>query len=175
MARALLGKHPRLVAKHTGVPLKFLQGIWTLYLALTSNHLTIDPDKLMAKYLEVKRIWHKAIPWYPLNPSVHRIFHIPQMIRILKPIAPTIRIGMLSEEAHESVNKVLKAFQIAHARQDTLEHRNLDVYHRMVARSDPFIHSHLDSLILRNSEIVVEEHYPPELLELCEADPENEE
>ena len=175
MARALLGKHPRLVAKHTGVPLKFLQGIWTLYLALTSNHLTIDPDKLMSKYLEVKRIWHKAIPWYPLNPSIHRIFHVPLMIRILQETAPTITIGMLSEEAHESVNKVVKAYQTAHARQDTIEHRNLDVFNRMTARSDPFIHTYLDARVLAQSEIVVEDHYPPELLELREADPETEE
>ena len=175
MARALLGKHPRLVAKHTGVPLKFLQGIWTLYLALTSNHLIIDPDKLMAKYLQVKRIWHRAFPWYPLNPSVHRIFHVPLMIRILKQTAPTITIGMLSEEAHESVNKVVKAYQTAHARQDSIEHRNLDVFNRMTARSDPFIHAHLDARAIAQSEIVVEDHYPPELLELREADPENEE
>ena len=47
------------------------------------------------------------------------------------------------------VNKFLKAFQIAHARQDTIEHRNVDVMHRMVARSDPWIHANLDTNTIR--------------------------
>ena len=59
MARALLGKNARFLAKHTGVPLKFLTGIWDIYLALTSNRLQICPDKLMAKYLEIKRIFRR--------------------------------------------------------------------------------------------------------------------
>lgn len=59
MARALLGKNAKFLAKHTGVPLKFLTGMWHIYLALTSNRLHICPDKLMAKYLEVKRIFRR--------------------------------------------------------------------------------------------------------------------
>ena len=45
---------------------------------------------------------HRAIKWYPFNPSIHRIFHVPLMIKILRERAPTITIGMLSEEAGES-------------------------------------------------------------------------
>mgnify|MGYP001206364048 FL=1 len=111
LARALMGvfKNQKLVAKYTGVPIKFIQGIWHVYLALTSNRLSVCPDKLMSKYLELKRIWQRVIPWYPFTPSVHRIRHIPLMIKLLHEKAPTLRIGMMSEEAGESVNKFLKA------------------------------------------------------------------
>ena len=74
-------KNQKLVAKKTGVPIKFIQAIWHIYLALTSTSLKICPDKLMAKYVELKRIWKQAIPWYPFTPSIHRIRHIPLMIR----------------------------------------------------------------------------------------------
>ena len=84
-------------------------GIWHIYLALSSNSLSVCPDKLMAKYVELKRIWKRVIPWYPFTPSIHRIRHIPLMIKLLHKRAPTLRIGMMTEEAGESVNKFLKA------------------------------------------------------------------
>ena len=72
---------------------------------------------------------------------------------------------MLSEEAGESVNKFVKAFQIAHARQDTVEHRNFDVFMRMIARSDPEMHAHLD--LSCQPSVADEDSYPQEVLDLC--------
>ena len=39
----------------------------------------------------------------------------------------------------ESANKDIKKIILEHARQNSLENRNLDTFHRMMERSDPVI------------------------------------
>ena len=111
MARTILGKHAHLLAQETGVPLRAIQGFFNIYIALVSD-LDIDPDKLKEKYLEMKRIWRRTIKFWPFPPSIHRIYHISLVIRCLRKIAPTLRIGLMGEEAGEAANKILKAYQL---------------------------------------------------------------
>ena len=78
----------------------------------------------------------------------------------------------MGEEAAEAANKILKAYQLAHARQDKIEHRNLDVFNRMWDRSDPEFHRHLDQTAIRKDEPWKPDHYPEAVLDMCR-DPES--
>ena len=65
---------------------------------------------------------------------------------------------------------LLQAFQIANARQGDVEDKNLDVFLRMVARSDPEMHNYLDLTV--KPTVADEDHYPQEVLDLCRDDSE---
>ena len=75
----------------------------------------------------------------------------------------TITSGMLSEEPSESCNKDLKKWQIEHAIQSDPVRRNLDVFNRLLDRSDPVVHSHLESKKMHKKFYP----YPQEVLNLC--------
>ena len=81
---------------------------------------------------------------------------------------PTLRLYHLSEESSEAVNKFLKSFQLDHAFQGDLRLRNLQTFQKLMARSDPEVHRHLDRQTLRAERAREDpDHYPAEVQALA--------
>ena len=81
---------------------------------------------------------------------------------------PTLRLYHLSEESSESVNKFLKSFQLDHAFQGDLRLRNLQTFQKLIARSDPEVHRHLDRQTMRAERVREDpDHYPEEVQALA--------
>ena len=80
---------------------------------------------------------------------------------------PTLRLYHLSEESSEAVNKFLKSFQLDHAFQGDLRLRNMQTFQKLMARSDPEVHRHLDRQTLRAERRQDPDHYPAEVQALA--------
>ena len=103
------------------------------------------------------------VSWYKISPTLHKILEHGSLVLQLFP--DSITSGMLSEEPAEASNKTIKGFQLDHSRQDTPQHRNLDVFHRQIDSSDPRILSYFERQrkLRRKSEDV----FPNAVLALC--------
>ena len=153
--------HPDVLAKECGVPLKFVKGVYILWVCLASS-LPICPDKFQQFCDDIKDCYLESCAWYNLSPTLHKILvHGSQVIQLFP---DTITSGMLSEEPGEASNKTLKHFQAHHARQDSAENRNLSVFHRMMDRSDPQIVHHFTN---RQKTGKAAEVFPKAVLDLC--------
>ena len=90
------------------------------------------------------------------------------ILRRLQARFPTLRLYHLSEESSEAVNKFLKSFQLDHAFQGDLRLRNLQTFQKLMARSDPEVHRHLDRQTLRAERQREDpDHYPAEVQALA--------
>ena len=77
---------------------------------------------------------------------------------------PTLCLYHPSEESSEAANKFLKSFQLDHAFQGDLRLRNLQTFQKLMARSDPEVHRHLDRQTLRSERAREDpDHYPEEV------------
>ena len=80
--RSLFRDHQQFFADLCGFPVELIQGIWNVYVAMTARDIDVDPDKYEALCKKVRLLWRKAIPWYPMCVSTHRILrHSPNMLR----------------------------------------------------------------------------------------------
>ena len=160
LARRVFKHHSKFMSEQCAVSEELIVGFYHLYIALASK-LPLCPKKVEKYCQKLKAMYIAEIPWYKLNPSMHRVLeHAPDFIRLLP---PTITCGMLSEEGSESANKDLKAWQTKHARQIGPMQRSLDSFHRLMDRSDPLVLSYFDTKKSKNNR----EPFPKEVLELC--------
>ena len=74
-------------------------------------------------------------PWYPMPPSLHRVLYHGRAIIESCPVP----FGMTSEEGSESNNKFARDFETNHARKNSNENTFMDVFHRLMDKSDPFL------------------------------------
>ena len=99
-----------------------------------------------------------------MSPTMHKILqHAAEYISLLP---PTITSGMLSEEASESANKDIKKWQLSHARQNDPTNRNIDVFCRLLDRSDPYVATFYSS---KRKFKPKNEAFPKEVLALCKS------
>ena len=162
MCRRILRDHPDILASECNVPIQFVKGIYVIWLALASS-LPISPQKFQTYCDSVKECYVQNVDWYPLSPTLHKILEHGSQVLELFP--DSITSGLLSEEPGESSNKDVKKFQIEHSRQDSVEHRTLDPFHRLLERSDPRILSILAEQ--SNSRRKNQDVFPNEVLNLC--------
>ena len=162
MCRRILRDHPDILASECNVPITFIRGIYIIWVALASS-LPICPDKFQQFCDGVKDCYLQNVSWYPLSPTLHKVLEHGSQVLELFP--DSVTSGMLSEEPSEASNKDVKKFQLEHARQDTVEHRTLDTFHRLLDRSDPRVLNHLakQSQCRRKSQ----EIFPREVLNMC--------
>lgn len=112
-----------------------------ILVALSSN-FEIDPEKfqqfcsnLAAKYVE-------KYEWFHMSVTLHKILsHGSQIIK-----SSPLPIGMLSEQASESRNKFWRYDREHHTRKLNRKTTVLDLFHRALESSDPF----LSMISLRN-------------------------
>ena len=74
-------------------------------------------------------------PWYPMPPSLHRVLYHGRAIIEASPVP----FGMTSEEGSESNNKFARDFEANHARKNSNENTFIDVFHRLMDKSDPVL------------------------------------
>ena len=70
-----------------------------------------------------------------MPPSVHRVLYHGRAIIEACPVP----FGMTSEEGSESNNKFARDFEANHARKSSNENTFMDVFHRLMDKSDPFL------------------------------------
>ena len=84
---------------------------------------------------ETADMYVSLYPWYAMPPSVHTILlHCRDVLQNM--ILP---IGMMSEEAQESLNKYVMAYRLHHTRKDSREHTMSDQFRCILVTSDPMI------------------------------------
>ena len=162
MARRIFQNHSDLLSKECNVPVDFVKGVHFIWIALASR-LPLCPEKFQAFCNKIKELYVKELPWYPLNPSLHKIFE--HGSEIIKLFPKTITAGMLSEEPLESSNKDVRKFQVEHARQCDPIMRNLDVFHRLLDRSDPHILNYFEKNRKKHRRDC--DSFPAEVIALC--------
>ena len=121
-----------------GVDEDLVHRIYMIWIALTSA-LPIDPKEFYNYCQETKDLYFEQCGWYNMSPTLHKVLeHGHQILQLLP---PTLTAGMLSEEPAEASNKDVKFFQKYHTFQGVPKTKNLQVFHRMMDRSDPLSHS----------------------------------
>eukprot|EP00733_Pompholyxophrys_punicea_P002185 Pompholyxophrys_punicea_v1_NODE_1532_length_658_cov_2.547264.p1 type:complete len:114 gc:universal NODE_1532_length_658_cov_2.547264:82-423(+) len=77
-------------------------------------------------------------PWFSMLPAVHRaLFHAHLVVE--NNYFHGIPIGALTEEAGESVNKLLKRARLFHARKNSRLNTMTDLFRNRLVASDPCI------------------------------------
>ena len=149
------------MAQQCGISEELVNGIYLCYIALSSK-LPICPKKFKLFCQNLRFLYERDLPWCFMPVSMHKVVeHSPEYLAL---IPPSITSGMLSEEGSESANKFLKAWQIDHARQNSIINRNLDVFHRQTEISDPKILSYFEDKKKKRQN---HEPFPREIIDLC--------
>ena len=148
-----------------GVDEDLVHRIYMIWIALTSG-LPIDPAKFYHYCQETKDLYFEQCGWYNMSPTLHKVLEHGHQILELLP--PELTVGMLSEEPAEASNKDTKMFQKYHAFQGDAVKKNEQVFHRMMDRSDPFMHSlFLEEHVKSRSK---HEEIPEDVLAMCYSD-----
>ena len=88
----------QILAEECDVPYDFINGLWNIYVALTSQ-LYINPAEFGKYCKKILGIYFSRLNWYRMIPSVHKILvHGEELLEELLRVAPTIAPGQLSEE-----------------------------------------------------------------------------
>lgn len=123
-------------AEILGLDLELITSFHTI-LCTISCKAEIDPDKFQAFCLKTAQLYVKLYGKHPMSPSVHKILiHGHEAIRSFP-----VPIGLLSEEAQEASNKVVKKNRESYARKMSRPDTNTDVLRRLLINSDPVITS----------------------------------
>ena len=106
-----------------------------ILLCTLSSFREMNPDKLQAYCNETAELYVANYPWYPMPQAVHKLLvHSHQIVR-----HKDIPVGMLSEEAQESSNKVFKNFREHFSCKISRTKTNEDLLRRLLCASDPVI------------------------------------
>ena len=98
-----------LFAEITGVSQELIRRFRVILEALSSG-FEIDTAKFHQFCSETADMYVSLYPWYPMPPSVHKIL-VHGHVVLQNMILP---IGMMSEEAQESLNKYIRAYRLQH-------------------------------------------------------------
>lgn len=111
-----------------------------------SSGFAIHIDKFRAYCLNVAKRYVELYSWYPMPTSVHIVLiHGYAIIEM-----GALPIGQLSEDAQEARNKDIRRYRESFARKCTREKTMSDVFHRLLASSDPLI-TNLQKLKIKHS------------------------
>ena len=99
------------------------------------NINTVEFEKLCKNTISIYFDPDLGAPWYPMPPSLHRVLYHGRAIIEACPVP----FGMTSEEGSESNNKFARDFEANHARKSSNENTFMDVFHRLMDKSDPFL------------------------------------
>lgn len=123
-----------LVSKILGVNLSLIQRFHVI-LQVLSCGFVIDVEAFNTYCLDTARLFVDLYNWYNMPTSVHKVLiHGPQIIE-----ASELPIGELSEDAQEARNKDFKKYRESYSRKISREKTMEDVFHWLLASSDPLI------------------------------------
>lgn len=125
-----------LLASITGINNDFLKHLHIILIALSSE-FEIDAQRFRDYCIKTSEIFFQNYEWYSMSATIHKILvHSSQIIE-----ASVVPVGVLAENASEARNKFYKRDRTGHARKDSRVHNILDMYHRAMDSSDPYISS----------------------------------
>lgn len=125
-----------LLASITGINIDFLKNLHIILIALSSE-FEIDAQRFRAHCIKTSEIFFQNYEWYSMSATIHNLLvHSSEIIE-----ASVVPVGCLAENASEARNKYYKKDRTGHARKDSRVHNILDMYHRAMDGSDPYISS----------------------------------
>lgn len=128
--------NPALVADITGVD-EVLIDRFRIILQIITCGQKVDSVKFQKFAWDTAEIFVQKYKWYFMPLTVHKVLiHGKDIID-----AAVLPIGMLSEEAEEARNKDYRNYRLMFSRKCNRTATNTDVFHRLLASSDPYISS----------------------------------
>ncbi|XP_065679128.1 uncharacterized protein LOC136093881 [Hydra vulgaris] len=104
-------------------------------LSVMSSGFDIEPNKFKKYCFETAELYTQLYIWYPMSQTLHKVLiHGHLVIEFF-----SLPLGMMSEEAQEASNKYFKKYRECFSRKCDRKKTNLDVFHRLLCHSDPFI------------------------------------
>ena len=104
-------------------------------LELINSNSTMDSDIFGLYTAETAKLAIQLFPWYYIPSTVHKVLiHGAEIIQ-----AAALPIGLLWEEAQESLHKDYKDYRLYHRRKCPHTTTNEDVFHKILESSDPYI------------------------------------
>ena len=125
-------KNPPVTAEITKVDERLIHRFGTILDTINCKQ-NIDVTKFEEYCSETAQLYVSLYDWYPMVPT-KVLVHGSRMIS-----EASLPIGMLGEEAQEAANKVYRNTRLHHARKCDRIASNADVFHMMLARSDPLV------------------------------------
>ena len=126
--------NPHLTAEITGVNEEIITRFSTVLKAINSSY-AINKIQFHKYCRETAELYVKHYSWYYMPVSVHKILiHGSQIVENF-----TLPIGEFSEEALECRNKNIRHYREDHTQKTPLLQANKDLFHRLLASSDPYL------------------------------------
>lgn len=124
----------RTVSEITEIDENLIRRFYLIMIALSSGQ-KINYENFKKFTTETAELYISKYNWYRMPVSIHKLLiHGAETARSL--ILP---IGMMSEEAQESCNKLYRRVRERHSRKDRMIHTTQDVLNNMILLSDPVI------------------------------------
>lgn len=134
-ARRFFGD-PEITSDITGININLLKRFHTI-LSCIGCGFQINSEAFDHYVTETRVLYLSEYAWYNMPVSVHKIlFHGKSII-----VSAILPIGQLSEEAQESRNKDARNYRELFTTKKSRICSNLDLLHRLLISSDPFINS----------------------------------
>lgn len=150
MGRIFL-KNYDIISEITGVDRELIKRYYFIMIALSCGQ-PIDFVHFKKYTRETAELYLEKYRWYRMPVSIHKILmHGAETAKHLM-----LPIGLMSEEAQESSNKIYRQMRERHSRKDQLAHITEDVIHNMILLSDPILTN------IRSSRIRVKKAELPE-------------
>lgn len=125
-----------IVAEITGVDERLIHR-FSIILQTINSGASVDSEKFGKYCEETTRLYVGLYDWYYMPNTVHKVLmHGSHIIS-----AAALPVGMLSEEAQEARNKDYRRYRLNHSRKCSRELTNEDVFHMLLASSDPYTNS----------------------------------
>ncbi|OXA42090.1 V(D)J recombination activating protein 1 [Folsomia candida] len=140
--------------------------IWLIHdlhviLCAISTELPINPEKFGSYCRQLAQKYVKEHKWYYMPVSIHKLLiHGEQIIK-----ESTLPLGMLSEQAGESRNRLYKFYREYHSRKINRTANLLDVFNRCIDSSDPLISNYSLNKRLKESKRL---SFPSQVIEMIE-------
>jgi hypothetical protein len=132
--RAFSEKYQNKFAEILGLELWLVKGLSTILSAINSG-LPINADKFGEYCSSLGNQYVQKYNWYHMPVTLHKLLlHGKEVVK-----GSTLPIGMLSEQAGESRNKLYRQFREFHARKTSRKDNLSDVFNRSMDSSDPIV------------------------------------
>jgi hypothetical protein len=136
--RAFSEKYQNKFAEILGLELWLVKGLSTIPSAINSG-LPINTDKFGEYCSSLGNHYAQKYNWYHMPVTLHKLLlHGKEVVK-----GSTLPIGMLSEQAGESRNKLYRQFREFHTRKTSRKDNLSDVFNRSMDSSDPIVSNFL--------------------------------
>lgn len=131
LARRCLGE-PEKFARCLEIDQDLVSNI-ALIISLFRSKKILDYDKVEALCRSTYELHYELYPWSQMSPTLHKLLRHGCEIARTYPMPPEY----FAEDCVESWHKLHRRNLLQHARQNSREHRILDMFNRAVYMSDP--------------------------------------